>query len=183
MRLPILLAATVLALSLPIVTLLAAPARRANTANTAPADPPASSPASPAPAAQVQLAPHPGTPLDAAARALLAQDLAEARRAGEVPLVLIGTAALGSASDRLALFIQLQSPRECGSAGCSTSVYLWQNGAYKRVLDGVGGVVSAGPTRTRGMADLTTDKDRYVWNGQQYKDARPAPAIDLRRRG
>ncbi len=135
-----------------------------------------------APAGTVALAPRPGTPMDAAARQLVSQDLAEAGRAGEAPLLLVGTAPLGTASDRQALFVQLQSARECGSAGCSTTVYLWQRGAYKRVLDGVSGPLRVGPGRTGGMADLSTEKERWTWTGTQYQDTRPAPSVDLRPR-
>lgn len=145
------------------------------------AAPPAAPPAT-RPGAPVVLALHPGTPLDAAARQLAAQDLQGSARSGPRPLVLTGTAALGTATDRLALFVQLQSARDCGSAGCSTTVHIWQNGAYKRVLDGVDGPLVVGPGRSRGMADLTTEHDRYVWNGQQYANVHPAPAVDLRPR-
>ena len=139
--------------------------------------------AAPAPrSTPVALAAQPGTPLEAAARQLVAHDLDDARRAGETPLVLIGSAALGPASDRPALFVQLQSARECGSAGCSTSVYLWQNGAWKQVLDGVSSRLAVSSSKTRGMADLVADKDRFTWNGRIYADTRPAPQVDLRPR-
>ena len=130
----------------------------------------------------IALAAHPGTPLDTTARELVADDLAESRRAGERPLVLIGSAPLGTASDRPAVFVQLQSARQCGSAGCSTSAFLWRHGAWKRVLDGVGGKLSVLPSHTRGMADLATETVRYVWNGQEYRDSQPSPSIDLRPR-
>lgn len=146
------------------------------------AAPPATPPAARPGGTPVALAAHPGTPLDTAARQLAAQDLQSAVRSGARPLVLTGTALLGTATDRLALFVQLQSARDCGSAGCSTTVYIWQNGAYKRVLDGADGPLTVAPRRTRGMADLTTDHDRYVWTGQQYANIHPAPAIDLRPR-
>ncbi len=136
-----------------------------------------------APAATpVPLAPQPGSVLDRAARSLLASDLEDARRNHDKPLVLVGTAKLGAASDRPALFVQLQSARMCGSAGCSTSVFLWRGGAYKRVLDGVGGKLSVASTKHRGMFDLVSDEARFVWNGTEYQDTRPAPAIDLRPR-
>ncbi len=136
-----------------------------------------------APAEAVVLAPRPGTPLDAVARQLSTRDLVESRRAGDPPLVLTGSAPLGAASDRPALFVQLQSARDCGSAGCSTSVYLWQKGGWSKVLDGVGGTLTIGPRKTRGMADLVTDNVRYAWNGHEYRDTRPPPPpIDLRRR-
>ncbi len=135
--------------------------------------------AAPAPT-PVPLSSQPGTQLDASARALAAADLAEASRSGERPLLLVGSARLGTGpQDRAALFVQLQSPRECGSAGCSTSVYLWRNGAWKRVLDGVGGKIAIATTRTRGMFDLVTEKDRYVWTGTEYRDPKPAPQVDL----
>jgi hypothetical protein len=130
----------------------------------------------------VPLAAQPGTPLDATARQLVAQDLAESRRAGEKPLVLVGSAALGDASDRRALFVQIQSARECGSAGCSTSVFLWRAGTWALVLDGVSGRLAVSANKTRKMADLLTDKDRYVWNGSLYQDSKPAPQVDLRPR-
>lgn len=136
--------------------------------------------AAPAPA-PITLAPQPGTVLDQAARALARDDLAQARRAGEEPLVLVGSAKL-SPTDRPALFVQLQSPRECGSSGCGTTVYLWRAGTWSRVLDGVGGKLAVAPTRTRGMADLVGEKTRYLWDGKTYRDARPAPAVDLKPR-
>ena len=130
----------------------------------------------------VPLQPQPGTPLDAIARGLAAQDLAAARRGGQQPLLLVGSARLGAASDRAAVFVQLQSPRECGSAGCSTSVYAWIKGAWKKVLDGASGRLAVAPARTRGMADLLAGDERYVWTGAEYQDSRPAPAVDLRPR-
>ena len=138
--------------------------------------------AAPAPAVPVVLAPQPGTALDRAARGLVAQDLAEGVRAGERPLVLVGTARLGAAADRPALFVQLQSPRECGSAGCSTSVFAWTGGRYQKVLDGVAGRMAVAGTRHAGMADLQAGSDTYAWNGKVYADTLPAPAVDLRPR-
>lgn len=136
-----------------------------------------------APAAvPVAMAPRPGTPLDQAARALVADDLAQAARAGERPLVLLGSARLGAATDRPALFVQLQSPRECGSAGCSTAVYAWMSGRYRRVLDGATGRMSVGTARHRGMADILAGEEAYVWNGTAYASSRPAPNVDLRPR-
>ena len=138
--------------------------------------------AAPAPAVPVVLAPQPGTALDRAARGLIAQDLAESARAEERPLVLIGTARLGAAADRPALFVQLQSPRECGSAGCSTSVFAWTGGRYQKVLDAVAGRMAVAVTRHAGMADLQAGGETYAWNGKAYADTVPAPAIDLRPR-
>ncbi len=144
----------------------------------------AAPPARPAAGVPVAMLSQPGTPLDATARNLLSQDIAEAARSGDRPLLLVGTARLGAASDRPALFVQLQSPRECGSAGCSTLVYAWVGGRYRRVLDGVTGRFSVAAARHRGMADLIADKEVYVWNGTAYASRDPAPNVDLRpRRG
>ncbi len=158
---------------LSILLLGAAPAPR-----TRPAHAPV-----PATDTAVPLSNQPRTWMDTAARRLTAQDLVEARRAGEVPLLLVGSARLSAApADRAALFVQLQSPRECGSAGCNTQVFLWRNGTWSRVLDGVSGRLRIASTRTGGMADLLTDTDHYVWTGTAYRDTSPAPQIDLRPR-
>lgn len=133
--------------------------------------------AAPAP---VPLTAQPGTALDHIARELAAQDLGEAEGAGEAPLLLVGSARLAGPNSDPALFIQLQSARECGSAGCNTLVYLPAPGGWRKVLDGVSGTVAVADTRRRGMRDLVVGSDRYVWNGTRYVDARPAPAVNLR---
>jgi hypothetical protein len=138
--------------------------------------------AAPPPGTPVVLAPQPGTALDRTARGLVAQDLAESVRARERPLVLVGMARLGAAADRPALFVQLQSPRQCGSAGCSTSVFAWTGGRYQKVLDGVAGHMAVAASRHAGMADLQAGTETYAWNGKAYADTVPAPAIDLRPR-
>ena len=135
--------------------------------------------ATPAPA-PVPLTAQPGTALDHAARDLAAQELAEAERAGDTPLLLVGSARLAGSRSDPALFLQLQSARECGSAGCNTLVYLPGRGGWRKVLDGVSGTVAVASTRRNGMRDLLVGADRYVWNGTRYVDARPAPAVNLR---
>lgn len=130
----------------------------------------------------VALTAQPGTALDKAARTLVADELALAARDGETPLILIGSARLGAATDRPVLFVQLQSPRECGSAGCSTSAYAWSRGRYTRVLDGASGQIKVAATRHGGMADLVANSEHYTWNGKAYANTRPAPAVDLRPR-
>ena len=126
----------------------------------------------------VLLQAQPGTPLDQAARQLVADDLAAANARGDRPLVLIGSARLGG--ERPALFVQLQSPKECGSAGCTTSVYAYVRGNWTRVLDSATGRLTVASSRTRGMADLLAGDERYVWTGSAYRSTRPAPALDLR---
>jgi len=142
---------------------------------------PAPSPAAAQPTGTpIVLAARPGTQLDASARALVAQDLVEASHAREKPLVLTGSAMLGVASDRPVVFVQLQSARQCGSAGCSTTAFLWQKGTWKRILDGVDGKLTVLPTKTRGMADIASEKVKYIWTGTEYHDPKGAPPIDLR---
>lgn len=128
--------------------------------------------------APVTLAPQPGGALDSSARILARDDLVKARAAGEEPLVLVGSAKLGAA-DRPALFVQLQSPYLCGSAGCSTSVFLWRDGSWSRILDGVAGKLEVSSARTRGLSDIVAGPTRYRWDGKTYRDARPAPAVNL----
>jgi hypothetical protein len=141
----------------------------------------AAAPERPGPAGlPVVMTPQPGTALDRTARSLAAQDLAEARRAGDRPLVLVGSVPLGTASERPALFVQLQSPRQCGSRGCSTSAYLWTKGRWAKVLDDASGRIALLPTKHGGMADLAANAEHYAWTGTAYANTRPAPAVDLR---
>lgn len=131
----------------------------------------------------VALLARPATKLDATARQLTADELARAARNGDAPLVLIGEARLGGAKDRTALFIQLQSARECGSAGCSTSVYVWSKDKWRMVLDSVAGPISVDTARHGGMHDLIVDRNhRWIWQNDSYVDTRPAPKVDLRLR-
>ena len=136
------------------------------------------------PSTAVVMQERPGTVLDATARQLVAQDLGEARQAGEQPLLLVGSASLTARpADPPALFVQLQSARECGSAGCSTTVYMQRSGRWVKVLDSAEGRIAVSSRRTGGMSDLVAENERYVWNGTVYRDTRPAPAVDLRPRG
>jgi hypothetical protein len=130
--------------------------------------------------ARIALRQAPGTPLDQEARKLSAADLHDAARVGDRPLVLIGSARLGPASEGPILFVQLQSARECGSAGCSTTAYRDVRGAWRRVLDSVSGPITVLPTRHDGFADLKVGRDLYAWNGTAYASPDPAPTLDLR---
>lgn len=138
----------------------------------------AAAPAKPPPGTPVKLVAQPGSPMDTAARLLVAADLDAAKARGDKPLVLTGTADIGA--ERPALFIQLQSKQECGSAGCSTAVYAWDKGGWKQVLDGTTGRLSVSTKRTRGRSDLMTDNEHFVWTGSQYRSTTPAPALDLK---
>lgn len=123
---------------------------------------------------------QPGTSLDRAARVLSAVELREAADAGRDPLVLVGAARPGPARTQPVLFVQLQSPRECGSAGCSTTAYQNAGGAWRKVLDGVSGPTAALPTHHKGFADLKVGDDRYAWTGTAYASLSTAPQLDLR---
>lgn len=138
----------------------------------------AAAPAKPPPGVPVKLQSQPGSPMDTAARLLVADDLNAAKARGDRPLVLTGTADIGA--ERAALFVQLQSRQECGSAGCSTAVYAWDRRGWKQVLDGATGRLSVSPRKTRGRADLMTDNEHFVWTGSVYRSTTPAPALDLR---
>ncbi len=126
----------------------------------------------------VPLKAQPGTSLDTTARKLVADELAQAGRKGDAPLVLVGEASLGGAGDKPAIFIQLQSERECGSAGCSTSVFMQRAGRYVLVLDSVGGSVGVDSARHAGQRDLIVGNDgRWIYNGTTYVDTRTAPDV------
>ncbi|MCQ8277556.1 hypothetical protein NFI95_03715 [Acetobacteraceae bacterium KSS8] len=126
----------------------------------------------------VILTQQPGTALDTAARQLNAEDLASARKRNENPIVLIGSAPLSANHGDAALFVQLQSASLCGSAGCSTSVYLRHDGNWSKVLDSVSGPIKVLGTTSGGMHDLLVgDKDRWTWFGGAYHDTLPAAPI------
>ncbi len=125
----------------------------------------------------VPMVSQPGTPLDATARVVAAADVADG---GAGALLLLGSAELGSAGTGPALFVQVQSDRACGSAGCSTSVYLPTHKGWVKVLDAVSGNVVVEASQHAGMHDVVVGKgDRWVWNGRVYADTVPAPQVDL----
>jgi hypothetical protein len=127
--------------------------------------------------APIALTQQPGTALEAVAKTLVAQDLADAKKAGETPALLIGSARLAPGHGQAAMFIQVQSAALCGSAGCSTSVFLKRGAGWKKILDSVSGPIKLAPGTHRGMYDLLIDsRDRWVWNGSVYKDTLPGPA-------
>ncbi|WP_415468316.1 hypothetical protein [Acetobacter persici] len=114
---------------------------------------------------------QPGTALDKQARILNADDLASAARHHEKPLVLIGSAPLSVSGKSIGLFVQVQSASLCGSAGCSTDVYLQQKGRWVKVLDSVSGPITLGPSSHGIMKDIVVDgSDRWVWKKGAYAD-------------
>lgn len=134
--------------------------------------------------APVILSRQPGTAGDRAARMLNAQDIQGAARHGEDPLVLIGSARLAGRAGDPALFVQLQSASLCGSAGCSTSVYLRHNRSWRKVLDSVSGPIRVmQQSSTGGMHDLLVGRnDRWTWDGRVYQDSLKAPPLEGLRR-
>ena len=138
----------------------------------------AAAPSRPAPGAPVTMQSNPRTQADATARRLSADDLEAAKSRGDTPLVLTGRAVLGGAQP--ALFVQLQSTQECGSAGCSTSVFSFERGRWQRVLDGATGRLTVSAKKTRGRNDVLSEDDHFVWNGTAYVSLDPAPNLNLR---
>lgn len=134
--------------------------------------------AKPAASTPVTMQSNPGTRADATARQLAAGDIAAAKSRGDVPLVLTGRAVLGGPAP--ALLVQLQSAGECGSAGCTTSVYSIERGRWQRVLDSATGSLTVSAKKTRGRNDLISTDDHFVWNGTSYVSLEPAPALNLR---
>jgi hypothetical protein len=132
------------------------------------------------PTGPVQLAAQPGTPLEATARRVAAADVEDG---GAGALLLLGSQHLGTAGTGPALFVQVQSQRACGSAGCSTSIYLPTKTGWKKVLDAVSGNVVVEAGQHGGMHDLMVGKsDRWVWKAGAYADTQSAPQVDLRPR-
>lgn len=129
--------------------------------------------------ATVILAQHPGTELDRQAHILQAQDLRDARARGEHPVILTASGPLSDQPGDMALFVQLQSPGLCGSAGCSTSVFLRRGTRWTQVLDSLSGPVRIMPQSHGGIHDLLVDDgDRWIWNGSTYDDTQattPSP--------
>ncbi|WP_338331749.1 hypothetical protein [Acetobacter sp. LMG 32666] len=112
-----------------------------------------------------------GSALDSAARVLNADDLAAAARHNDKPLVLVGSAPLSANGANTALFVQVQAASLCGSAGCSTDVYVRRNGAWAKVLDSVSGPIELLPTTHGGVRDILVDgSDRWVWRNNTYVD-------------
>ncbi|WP_408737318.1 hypothetical protein [Acetobacter lambici] len=112
-----------------------------------------------------------GSALDSAARVLNADDLAAAARHNDKPLVLVGSAPLSANGANTALFVQVQAASLCGSAGCSTDVYVRRNGAWAKVLDSVSGPIELLPTTHGGFRDILVDgSDRWVWKNNTYVD-------------
>jgi hypothetical protein len=135
--------------------------------------------------AAVALTTQPGSELEATATQLVGADLQQSRKAGDPPVLLVGSARLATHRAPAALFVQVQSASFCGSAGCSTSIYLKHGdprhgGGWTKVLDSISGPIKVSRRSHHGMHDLLVHShDRFVWNGHAYADTLPAPDIDL----
>jgi hypothetical protein len=132
----------------------------------------------------VVLTTQPGSLLETIATQLSADDLKQSRAAGDTPVLLVGSAHLATArSAQAALFVQVQSAAFCGSAGCSTSVYLKRGGEWTKVLDSISGPIKISARVHGGMHDLLVHAhDRFVWNGSAYADTLPVPKVNLHAR-
>jgi hypothetical protein len=129
----------------------------------------------------VTLTTQPGSALEATATRLVAGDLKQSNKAGDPPVLLVGSAELAIRKAPQALFVQVQSADFCGSAGCSTSVYIRHGKTWIKVLDSVSGPIRISPRSHGGMHDLLIHGgDRWVWTGTAYADTLPTPDIDLK---
>jgi hypothetical protein len=130
----------------------------------------------------VALTTQPGSTLERDASRLMAEDITSARQAKEQPVMLVGSAHLAVGGGPAALFVQVQSASRCGSAGCSTSVFVKRGHGWKRVLDSVSGPIKEAPRTHHGMHDLLVHgSDRWIWNGDAYTDTLPAPGVKLKK--
>jgi hypothetical protein len=131
--------------------------------------------------AVVTLTTQPGSALEATAMQLAGSDLKQSNKAGDPPVLLVGSAELSTHKAPQALFIQVQSADFCGSAGCSTSVYVKHGKTWHKVMDSISGPIKVSPRSHGGMHDLIVHGgDRFVWTGTAYADTLPTPDIDLK---
>ncbi len=132
--------------------------------------------------ATVTLTTQPGSALETTAKDLVAADLKQARAQGDEPVMLVGSAHLStSGAAPAALFVQVQSASFCGSAGCSTSVYVKRGQSWAKVMDSISGPIKLSKRSHRGMHDLLVHgHDRWTWTGTAYADTLPTPDVDLR---
>ena len=99
----------------------------------------------------------------------MAREIDRARADGADPLVLVGMARVND-EDEL-LFVQLQSPGECGSGGCSIASFKYVDGRWVRIMDTIGGTVQIARRSHRGMPDvIVKDGSRLIWDGTRYQE-------------
>ena len=132
--------------------------------------------------ATIALTTQPGSALETTAMKLVRGDLKQSRSEGDPPVMLVGSARLSPPPGApAALVVQVESASFCGSAGCSTSVYVQHEDSWTKVMDSISGPIKMSPRVHRGMHDLLVhEHDRWVWNGHVYADTLPTPDIDLR---
>jgi hypothetical protein len=134
--------------------------------------------------AVIALTTQPGSALEATARELVAGDLKQSRSDGDPPVMLVGSAHLSTRPGPAALFVQVQSAAFCGSAGCSTSVYVKHGTGWTRVMDSISGPIKLSRRSHHGMHDLLVHGgDRWIWTGKTYTDTLPTPDVDVRASG
>ena len=110
--------------------------------------------------APVELESLPGSLADGIARQLMASDIASAKKRGENPLVLVGMGWLNDREEML--FVQLQSPSECGSAGCSTASFKNVNGRWVKTIDTVGGPLRVSTNPATGVSEVVVTSDTRI---------------------
>jgi hypothetical protein len=127
---------------------------------------------------RVTLTAQPGSEADRIARQLMGKDLDDDSRTGERPLVLVASAQLGTGHKGDVLFVQLQSARECGSAGCNTVTFWKTKRQWVKVLDTVSGTIKIASSRHMGMHDLILENSgRWIWDGAKYASTAPTPHV------
>ena len=85
--------------------------------------------------------------------------------------MLLGSAPLSAGGKNIALFVQVQAASLCGSAGCSTDVYLKDGRGWTKILDAVSGPISLLPTQHGGLRDILVDtSDKWIWKNGAYQD-------------
>lgn len=114
---------------------------------------------------------QPGSALEAEVKKLSGEYLAAAARHHETPLILIGSTPLSKDNKTIGLFVQVQAASLCGSAGCSTDVYMKHAGQWVKILDSVSSPISLLHTTHDGMRDILIDgSDRWIWRNGTYHD-------------
>lgn len=65
----------------------------------------------------------------------------------------------------------------CGTGGCAASVYIAQNGQYRRVANMLAFGIALGDGSTKGVRDLVQQgrdgETRWVWDGSKYQQVLP----------
>lgn len=122
----------------------------------------------------VLLKEDPGSSLDKIARSLNSDLLKDDDLHHDNSVILVGEKNLSPSTKNKALFVQIQSARLCGAAGCTTSIYLNKEHHWVTILDSINGTISLLPSKHHGFYDLLiNNEDRWIWDGKEYNDTSP----------